>query len=47
MWAAPITSLMIEKYLKGTITSPARLEIEKRMLEADFINGKTPIVETK
>ena len=47
MWAAPITSLMIEKYLKGTRTSPARLEIEKRMLEADFINGKTPIVETK
>jgi penicillin-binding protein 2 len=30
-WAAPIASLMIEKYLKDSITRP---EIEKRMLEA-------------
>jgi penicillin-binding protein 2 len=30
-WAAPIASLMIEKYLKDSVTRP---EIEKRMLEA-------------
>jgi penicillin-binding protein 2 len=29
-WAGPIASLMIEKYLKGTIT---RTDLEKRMLE--------------
>ncbi|MFH1004369.1 MAG: penicillin-binding protein 2 [Bacteroidota bacterium] len=34
-WAAPIASLMIEKYLTDTITRP---EIEKRMLEGDFIH---------
>lgn len=33
-WAAPIASLMIEKYIKDSITRP---EIEKRMLEANFI----------
>lgn len=33
-WAGPIASLMIEKYLKGTIT---RTDLEKRMLE----NGLT------
>lgn len=36
-WAAPITSLMIEKYLRGKITRP---EIEKRMIEANLITGK-------
>lgn len=36
-WAAPIASLMIEKYLKGYINS-ARLPIEKRMLEGNLIN---------
>ncbi len=34
-WAAPIASLMIEKYLKGAITRP---EIEQRMLEGNFLN---------
>jgi penicillin-binding protein 2 len=33
-WAAPIASLMIEKYLKGKITDP---EKEKSILEANFI----------
>lgn len=32
-WAAPIASLMIEKYLTGEITRPA---MEKRMLEGDL-----------
>jgi penicillin-binding protein 2 len=35
-WAAPITSLMIEKYLTDTITRPA---IEKKMYEADLIHA--------
>lgn len=34
-WAVPIASLMIEKYLHGSIDS-TRLHIEKRMLEKSF-----------
>jgi penicillin-binding protein 2 len=41
-WSAPIVSLMVEKYLTGKITRP---EMEKRMLEADLINGKNLIHE--
>jgi len=40
LWAAPITSLLIEKYLTGKISTPARLEMEKRMLEANFLEDK-------
>jgi penicillin-binding protein 2 len=36
-WAAPIASLMVEKYIKGKITRP---DMEKRMLDADLILGK-------
>jgi len=36
-WAAPIASLMIEKYLTDTITRPA---LEKRMLEGNLIDIK-------
>jgi penicillin-binding protein 2 len=38
-WAAPISSLMIEKYIKGYI-NPKRLWLEKRMLEGDLMNVK-------
>lgn len=38
-WAAPISSLMIEKYLKGYI-SPKRSWLEKRMLEGNLLNVK-------
>jgi penicillin-binding protein 2 len=34
-WAAPIASLMIEKYIKGEIT---HLKKEERILEADFVH---------
>ena len=34
-WAAPISSLMIEKYLTGTISKPKK---EKRIFEANFLN---------
>lgn len=34
-WAAPIATLMIEKYLLGKVH---RTYLEKRMMEADFIN---------
>jgi len=34
-WAAPIASLMIEKYLTGKIT---RLRVEKKMMEGDLIH---------
>ncbi len=37
VWSAPVVTLMIEKYLKG---KTARPEIEKRILDADLINGK-------
>ena len=33
-WAAPIASLMVEKYLKGIITRP---EMEKKMLEGNLL----------
>lgn len=36
-YAAPISSLMIEKYLKGSIDSKARQSLEKQMLKADLI----------
>jgi len=36
-WAAPISSLMIEKYLKGYI-SPKRKWLEKRMLEGNLLD---------
>ncbi|TND07576.1 MAG: penicillin-binding protein 2 [Bacteroidetes bacterium] len=37
-WAAPIASLMVEKYLTGKITRP---ELEKRMLEGNLISKST------
>ncbi|MCU4156707.1 penicillin-binding protein 2 [Carboxylicivirga sp. A043] len=38
-WAAPIASLMVEKYLTDTISTPYRKWTEKRMLEGDLIHG--------
>lgn len=35
-WAAPIASLMIEKYINDSVT---RHDIEKRMIEGNLING--------
>jgi penicillin-binding protein 2 len=37
-WAAPIATLMIEKYLKGKIS---RKELEERMINGDLIYGNT------
>ena len=37
-WAAPIASLMIEKYLKGKVE---RIVTEKRMMEGDLIHGES------
>ena len=37
-YAAPIASLMIERYLTDTVTRPW---LEKRMLSMDLINGTT------
>jgi len=39
-WAAPIASLMIEKYLNGEISNKAK---EERILAADFINKSKEI----
>lgn len=41
-YAAPISSLMIEKYMKGSIESPQRKSLEKRMLKADLIKREKP-----
>ena len=38
-WAAPIASLMIEKYIKGNI-SPRRKWLEKRMFDGNLLNVK-------
>lgn len=35
-WAAPIASLMVEKYINGAIETPGRKAIEKRMMEGDL-----------
>jgi penicillin-binding protein 2 len=40
-YAAPMASLMIEKYLNGTIAS-RRKYTEKRMLEANLLNPNQP-----
>jgi penicillin-binding protein 2 len=45
-WAAPIASLLVEQYLKGKITDPARLAIEKRMIESDLIHLDPKIKRT-
>lgn len=37
-WAAPIASLMIEKYLTDSIQGPVRKWIENRVLNGDLIN---------
>lgn len=37
-YAAPIASLMVEKYLKDTIRGPSRQWLEKRVLDANLIN---------
>lgn len=37
-YAAPIASLVIEKYLKGTIDDPYRQYLEKRMMDAKLLN---------
>ncbi|MCK9218895.1 MAG: penicillin-binding protein 2 [Bacteroidales bacterium] len=42
-WAAPIASLMIEKYLKKQVK---RKEMEERMINGNLINGKLPESET-
>jgi penicillin-binding protein 2 len=39
-WSAPIASLIIERYLKGTIDK-SRYWLEKRILEGDLINVQT------
>ena len=38
-WAAPIASLMVEKYLTGKIK---RKKLEERMLKADLIHDPNP-----
>ncbi|MEI7663970.1 MAG: penicillin-binding protein 2 [Bacteroidota bacterium] len=38
-WAAPIASLMIEKYLKRQVI---RKDLEERMINGNLINGKLP-----
>lgn len=37
-YAGPISSLMIEKYIKGSIEDPQRKSLEKFILNADLIN---------
>ncbi|MCC5945400.1 MAG: peptidoglycan glycosyltransferase [Bernardetiaceae bacterium] len=39
-WAAPIASLMIEKYINREISEKSQIHKEKRILEADFIRQK-------
>ena len=41
-YAAPIASLMIEKYLKGEIRGPARAWLENRILKANLLPVQTP-----
>ncbi|MEM1123900.1 MAG: penicillin-binding transpeptidase domain-containing protein, partial [Bacteroidota bacterium] len=41
-YAAPIASLVVEKYLKDSIQTPRRQRLEKRMLEADLVSQTEP-----
>lgn len=41
-WAAPIASLLVEKYLNGEISGPGRLALEKRILEGNLMNKVKP-----
>ncbi len=41
-YAAPISSLIIEKYLRGEILTDQRKYLEKTMMEADLISPKIP-----
>ena len=45
--AAPVASLMIEKYLKGEIRSPARKEMEKMVLKKDYIIREVVMTKSK
>ena len=41
-YAAPIASLIIEKYLNGSIGAPNRIAQEKKMIEANLLNPNQP-----
>jgi penicillin-binding protein 2 len=41
--AAPVASLLIEKYLKGEIRGHARKEMEKMVLKKDYIIREVPL----
>jgi penicillin-binding protein 2 len=41
-YGGPISSLMIEKYLKGSIDNPRRKSLEKFILKADLVNRPNP-----
>ncbi len=41
-YAAPIASLMMEKYVNGAIESPSRQALEQRMYEANLLNPNQP-----
>ena len=41
-WAAPIASLLVEKYLNGEISGPGRLALEKRILEGNLMDKVKP-----
>lgn len=45
--AAPVASLLIEKYLKGEIRTPARREMEKQVLKKDYIIKEVPVKKGK
>lgn len=38
-WAGPIASLMMEKYLKDSITAPARLALQTKMFNSNTVKG--------
>ena len=41
-YAAPIASLVVEKYLKDSIREPKRIRLEEKMLAADLVNPTKP-----
>lgn len=46
-YAAPISSLMIEKYLKGSIDDKQRQSLEKFILRADLVKREKPVYITE
>jgi len=45
-WAGPVASLMMEKYLKDSITAPARIALQEKMFKANTIKSYIRVIDS-